>query len=309
MQITLLFCISAVATLGTKAFSKLCSDMLSKNSVAKYSLFLIINSLIACAFFFVSGGFRLAVNGMTVLYASLYALVVVVSVVSSLIVYRYASISNVNVTTSACSMICTAIIGWSLFSEAFSIQGVLRLVIMLVAIGLVFLDQTRGTEQKTEGEDADRKGQKSAHDLVVLVILLCVMTLDMSANTIVLKLFADSTRVTDENSFFLLTNVILAIVAAIPFTVACLKRKGELSEAIAMLRPRKLLPVAGNTVCSNICSIVSVLIMAQMDVSIYSPLSSAIGILVGLVGSWIFRERLGIYSYLAAVVSVIVVFL
>jgi hypothetical protein len=42
---------------------------------------------------------------------------------------------------------------------------------------------------------------------------------------------------------------------------------------------------------------------------VFSPISSAIGILVGVIGSMLFRERLGIFSYIAAAASVIAVIL
>ena len=68
-----------------------------------------------------------------------------------------------------------------------------------------------------------------------------------------------------------------------------------------------MIAIAGNTVCGNISSIVSVLIMAQLDVSIYSPISSALGIIVGVIGSLMFKEKLGVYAYIAAAVSCIAV--
>ena len=309
MNIVLLFLLLAASSLGAKAFSKLCSNMLAENSVAKYSLVLILTSLIACGFFFVSGGFHLAISGMTLLYSAIYALVVAVSVVSNLMVYRYASISDVNVTTSACGMICTALIGYVFFAEEVSLRGILRLAIMLAAIVLVFLDQKQAAAPTPPSDATEKDAPKGSRHLTILIVLLGVVTLAVCANTIVLKLFTASPRVTDQNSFFFFTNVVLAVFAAVALAIDSRRHPGTFSEALTLLQPRKLVSMAGNTVCSNIGSIVSVLIVAQMDVSIYSPLTTAIGILVGLVGSWIFCERLGRFSYLAAAVSVVVIFL
>jgi hypothetical protein len=44
-----------------------------------------------------------------------------------------------------------------------------------------------------------------------------------------------------------------------------------------------------------------------MDISIYSSISAALGVLVGVVSSLIFREKLGIFSYLAAAVACVAV--
>jgi drug/metabolite transporter (DMT)-like permease len=44
-----------------------------------------------------------------------------------------------------------------------------------------------------------------------------------------------------------------------------------------------------------------------MDLSVYTPVSSAIGVIVAVIASVIFRERLGIFSYLAAAVACVAV--
>ena len=91
-MVALLFLISVVVGICSKAFSKLCSNILSQNSVAKYSLVLVINSLVACLFFGAFGRFRIYVNGITLLYSVIYAAIAAISIISGVIVYRYANI-------------------------------------------------------------------------------------------------------------------------------------------------------------------------------------------------------------------------
>ncbi|MBQ9086898.1 MAG: hypothetical protein IJY47_06890 [Clostridia bacterium] len=297
MSIALLFFISFAVGVGAKAFSKLCSNMVAQSSAAKYSLILVVNSLVACLFFWISSGFSLSVNTYTLCYSIIYALVVAISILSGVIAYRYASISDVNVISGACGMVCTAVVGWSFFSERVETVELLRLAVMLAATGFVFLDQKR----KVSAEHAATAVRK--RNLVSLVAVMAVIAACGCANTMVLKCFAMSKSVTDEISFFFFTNVVLCVGAAMVFWGACLRKKRKLRDALLLLYPKRLISIAGNTVCSNISSVVSVLIIAQMDVSIYSPISSAIGIMVGLVGSLIFRERLGVFSYVAAALA------
>lgn len=301
MSIPLLFLLFAVAGLGSKAFSKLCSIILNQNSVAKYSLVLVINSLVACLFFGIVGGFKIAVNSDTLLYSTIYAVIAAVFIVSNVVVYRYASISNVNIVSSSCGMVCTAVIGWMCFHEKLDILNATRIVIMLVAIVFVFFDQ-KNNETITKPTTERKKG-----NIFSLAIIIAIISACGCANTVVLKAFAMSKRVTDENSFFFFTNVFLLIAALSVFVVACLRKKGEFKTAIELLHPKKLIAVGGNTVCSNISSLVSILIVARLDVSIYSSISSALGIIVGLVGSLIFKERLGVFAYIAAAVACIAV--
>ena len=301
MSIPLLFLLTAVVGLGSKAFSKICSNILNQNSIAKYSLVLIINSFVACLFFGIFGGFKITVNNVTLLYSIIYAAIAAVSIVSNVIVYRYASISNANIVSSSCSMVCTAIAGWIVFSEEIDILKVTRLFIMLVAIVFVFFDQKK--KESTIKSTSERKKD----NVLALAIIMSIIAICGCANTVVLKAFAISKKVTDENSFFFFTNVFLLIVSLVVFVVACLRKKGEFKDSIELLHPKKLVAVGGNTVCSNISSLVSVLIVAQLDVSIYSPISSALGIIVGLVGSLMFKEKLGVFAYIAAAVACIAV--
>lgn len=296
MSVPLLFLLTAVVGLGSKAFSKLCSNMLTQNSISKYSLVLMINSLVACFFFGLFSGFKISVNTTTLIYSLIYAVIAATSVIFGFVVYRYTSISNVNIVSSSCTMICTAIIGWVFFFEDVNTLNIIRIIIMLFAIVLVFLDQ-----RKKDIVDNSTISQK--RNIIPLILIIAVITACGCANTVVLKSFAMSEAVTDENSFFFFTNLILLFASLIVFAISCLRKKGEFRSSVKLLRPRKLISIAGNTFCANISSFVSVLIVAQLDVSIYSPISSALGIIVGLVGSLIFREKLGVFAYVAAAVA------
>ena len=298
MNIWLLFLITSVVGLMSKAFSKLCSNMVAQSSAAKCSLILIVNSLVACMFFWCSSGFCLSLNVPTLGYSIVYALVAAVSLLSNLLVYRYASISGVNILSSGCAMICSTAMGWIIFSEQIDERDLIRLSVMLAAVLLVFLDQKRN--------DCKEREQKKSN-LICLVLVIAVMTLCSCANTVVLKLFAESDAATDENSFFFFTNVALLVGSASVFGGACACRRGAFRDSIALLRPKRIISVAGNTVCSNIATVISVLIMAQMDLSMYSPISAAIGVVIGLLGSLLFRERLGVLSYVAAAVACVAV--
>jgi drug/metabolite transporter (DMT)-like permease len=46
----------------------------------------------------------------------------------------------------------------------------------------------------------------------------------------------------------------------------------------------------------------------MINVSVFSPLSSALGIVLSVVISLIFKEKLGIFSYIGAAVAVLAIF-
>jgi len=302
MNLVTLFIISSAVALGGKIFSKLCSNNVAGRSKAKYTLFLIVNGLVACLFFWISGGFRLALNLTTLLYSVAYALIVTVSLISALMVYKLATISGVNILSSTFGLTGSLLFGFLLFDESIGIKHVLRVLIMLVATLLVFLDN-----KKHEAAPAAQSGQKISP--LKKLAVLSAMILSGFANTIVTKSFANSKNVTDDNSFFFFTNAFIVLGALVVFFVECLKHRVQLREALTLLKPLRLISLAGNTVCSNVGSLVGLKIMAQMELSVYTPISSAVGIFLALVGSWIFREQLGLFSYLAAAIACIAVIL
>ena len=303
MDIVLLFSLFALVGVGANVFSKLCSNTVTHDSAARYSLVLIINSIVACFFFLCFSGFRIRINTATLMFSVAYALVVALSVVCNVIVYRYASISNVNVISNACAMICTAALGVLFFSEEFHLTAAARIGIMVLAIIFVFADQR--AHQKKDG-GAPNQGKRRLFALIALIALISIAG---CANTVVLKLYAQSSLVTDENSFFFFTNVVLCLGSAVVFLIACLSKRGELRDALTLLRPKELFSIAGKTVVSNISSLLSIFLIARVDMIVFSPISSAIGILVGVIGSMLFREKLGVFSYIAAAASVIAVIL
>ena len=121
--------------------------------------------------------------------------------------------------------------------------------------------------------------------------------------TLTTKLYIESGSVASENSFFFWSNVLLAAGAALIFAFECIKNKGSFSDSVSFLRPRRLVPLVGNTLCSNVGSLIAIWLVEQMDLSVYTPVSSAIGVIVAIIASLIFREKLGLFSYLAAAVA------
>ena len=140
-------------------------------------------------------------------------------------------------------------------------------------------------------------------DSAVILVMLTVNC----ANTVITKYYAIDTRVCNANSFFFFTNVILAVGNLLLVAVDLVKNSGGLKDIAPLFKPLNFLSLSGNTVCSNVGSLVGILIISQMDVSVYSPISSAIGILAGFLGSLVFRQKLGWLSYIGALGALVAV--
>jgi len=117
------------------------------------------------------------------------------------------------------------------------------------------------------------------------------------------------TTVTNENSFFFLCNAIIVIVSFLVFVADSAKHRDHGREARRLLMPCRIVPLVANILSSATCSLVGILLIARMPLSIYSPVSSAVGMLSGVIGSLACRERLGSCAYLGAALALITVFL
>ena len=295
MNVTLLFLFSSLAALSGRVFAKLSSNIVAGTSRAKYALYFTVNGTVACLFFLLSGGFKLSFNVPTLIYSVLYALIVTVSLVSNTIIYKLASISDVNIIVSSTGLIGSAFIGYLVFKESIGINTVIKICIMLVTIVLIFFENKKKTGN-------DEKKQTGNHFLKIIVFTALVFV--ALSNSLIIKAFSVSENVTDSNSFFFLTNLILIAGAVTVYIVESVKNHEGFKDSLSLLSPANLFSLAGNTVFSNIGTLISVLIMAQIPLSLYSPLSSALGVLIAVAASLIFRERLGKLSYVAAILAI-----
>ena len=295
-----------IATTGGKIFGKLCCNLVVGGSVSNYAFYQIASGTVACIFFLISGGFKLQINLPTAIYSIIFALVVAISVVT-LAAYRLTNISMVTILSSTVSIIGTSLLGALVFSEKVGLRTILRIVIMLVAVVLAFLDSEKNA--KNDSKKDEKKKGLTKRTVLILAIVMLISLFCNASSTIITKFYALDTRVVDENSFFFFTNVALVILAAIAFAVDGALHHDHFKSAITMLNPKKAITLAGNTVCSNIVSLIGVPLLALIDVSVYTPIMSAFGIITGVVASLLFREKLGVLSYIAAVVACVTVVL
>lgn len=274
---------------------KYASDSLPTKQAVGSSIYIIVMSVTAMIFFGVGNGFKLSINSVTLGYAFAFALICLVVNVANLFRYRYVSVANATVITSASSLILNALIGFFAFKETISANTILKSVLMLGAIFMVFLSSPRG-EKKTASKTA-------------AVFWLTVSVLGASGTTVITRLFSRDESVTDTNSLFFMTNVFMLACALVVFFV-CLSREGERTRAvIRCFGVRGCAAISLNTVLSNIGTLCTTLILGLVDVSLYSPTRAALGVITGAVVSLAFRERLDKMTLLALAVSVIAIFI
>ena len=81
----------------------------------------------------------------------------------------------------------------------------------------------------------------------------------------------------------------------------------QLGEAAKIFRLVPLLAIAANTFASNVNSLLSAALINRMNISLYTPISSALAIIAGVIASFIYREEKGLFFYLSAIFAIIAV--
>lgn len=306
VYLTFLIFIAFASNLGSLLFNKFNSNTLFRKGSIGYALYIFITSSVACVFFYISNGFHLSLNLRTFIYSLAFSLICFLASLLNLIANKFSQISNLNVVKSAASMVLNSVIGFSLFSEAIDKNKLFKICLMLLSIILVSVQISDNGNQK-EYKDFNR-GKANVYYIKYGIIMLLTLLVG-AGSTVINKFYVLDSAVCDNNSFFFFTNVLLILISVIWFFIASKMNMHKMVELFAELGTKKVLAFSGNNICSNIGSLVYLLILARMDVSVYSPIQAGLAIVAGAVASFILREKLKITSLIAVAVSIIAIFI
>lgn len=303
LKVFLLLGIYIAASFLNEVFLKKNSNVL-RGGKTDQPVFILITAVTACLFFTLESGFSIRINGITWLYAAAYAVIVLVALLVMLIIYRYASIPTVSVIKNTLTLLVTSAVGSALFDEEFSWMTGLRIVLLILASGLIYYAQCR---EMQGGDDADRAaaaaGQRKKR--TVFLILMAVLVLDICATTLLTKSFALREDVSDSASYCFATNVFLFGMGAVWLLIVGWGKRGEIAHGLRRLRPKHYLSIAMQTISSNVVSLVSIPLTAMLAVASYSAYTSAIGIIAATLASLCFREKQNRYSVAAILIAIV----
>lgn len=301
----LLLASAAIGTIG-KISSKTCSNIVSaRSNRLRYFLYLTLVGVVACLVFFVLNGFKISFTPKTLYFAIAFSSVCVISMLCSVRLFKLSNISGAVVLSSFGSLIATSAAGFFVFHEEISVRTLLKIGIMTVPSALTFFQAGR---KEKERKKSINKGVKAK-----LAALILLITANGCASTVIIKLYNTASNVTSINSMFFLTNAVIALGTSLVFAFFALKgrtdeeRKAQLKDSISLFRPLPLLAIAGNTTASNLGSLIGAILIKYMDISVYTPVSSAINILAGVFASFIFRERHDVLFYISALLALVAV--
>lgn len=235
------------------------------------SMYNLVNACLACVIFFASAGFRIRVNLPTLVYALIYAAVICVNLSAQILALALVPVPITTLMSVAGGVLIPAVFGVVYYGEPLTWRLVLSVILILTATALPLSGGMGGVSLKGAAACA-------------------VMFLLGGASVILVQLYSRDTGVCDANSFFFLTNLVIALLCLV--LVLFLKGTGGLRALLRLFSPGQLGMIAGKTVLANGCSMLQVPILRQMAASTYAVLNSSLSLLGSVALSvFCFREK------------------
>lgn len=278
-----LLLLSVLAMTGNTALTKIFqrSVRFDLKSMAMYNL---INALFACVFFFVGAGFRIRVNGPTLVYALVYALVICINLSAQILAMTLVPVPVTTLMSVAGGVLIPAVFGVVYNGEPLTVGLVLSVGLNLAA---TVLSLSGGIGS------IDWRGTATC----------VVMFLLGGASVILVQLYSRAEGVCDSQSFFFLTNAVIAVLC-----LALVLGRGVKSgfrEPWRLFSLRQLGMIAFKTATANVSSMLQVPILREMEASTYAVLNSSFSLLGSVALSALcFREKQTKKSMLAVLLAI-----
>lgn len=244
------------------------------------------NALLASVYFFVSTGFSIEMNMITFLYSVLFALIVFLTLVLGILALFKVTISLSSITSTAGSIVLSALFGIIFLNEACSLRLLFAIVFMLAAILIPYFKLWNS-------------GKKNN-------IPICIALFFISGSSVILqKLYTLTPGVCDANSFFLMTNLLLTGICGIILGIMLLIRPKDRNKILHAFSLKQLGNISARTILSNIGSVITIILLKNMNVSVYTIISSAIGIIsAAVLSAWYFREHMPRENWIAVLCAI-----
>lgn len=261
---------------------------------AAYCLFSLIMSLCAMTFFFITGGFRLEVNGPTILYSIVAGLDTVIVVILGVVAMKYIDLITLSFSQSCGSMIIPVLFGILFLNERTTLLFWVSAALMASAVLLPIA----------------AKGKPKERGTVIGYICCAVLFFMNGMYVVLLKLFQSSPIVTNENAYCFLMNLVMFFVSAAGFLVLS-KRHSSIKTELKKITPKHIAYVAASAVTSNASTLLAFVVMGGMSIALMTILGTSLGILItAFLSVVVFKERklhlVDVISILCAIASVVV---
>ena len=263
-----------------------------KNDFSTMLYLNLINAAFGTVYFLFICKFRIQMNVVTLMYSLLYAAIVVNSVIVSVVALSKMSMPVYSIIYLTGSVFGSAFFGRMFFDEKITLYTALAMVCLFLAVIIPFL-----------GSKEIKYGKKS--------FLVMLWTFVLSAvSSVVLKFYTSNPNTYHANNMFFMTNANCLVICAgyIAAIRIIAKKKSEFS--LVALNGKQIANIGFRTAVSNIGSILSVLVIAEMDISLYTIITSSLGLVASaLISRFMFCENMGCKNYISIFLALVAIVL
>ena len=245
-----------------------------------------INAVFAAIFLFAINGFSFAMNSATLVYSLAFAGVVVLSVSLNVLTLRRVSVYLTGLTSTLGSVVISTFFGIIVLGDDVTLKGMISLALMIAAVIMPYIKHLDGKE-------------KSGILIPVLYFIIG------GAANVVTKLFTLDTRVTDSQSFFVMTNIIIAAIALVALSAMVISKPKSAKDVLHAFKLRDVANILSRTALSNISSVLGIIVIAGMTLGVYTVTTSSFGIISGaLLSLIVFREGINRATFVSVVLAI-----
>lgn len=247
-----------------------------------------LNALFASVFFFISLKFDVPLNLTTLIYAIVFAALIMVNLCANLFSMKYTPLPILTIITMASGILLPSAFGILFFEESLSIQLLISWILIFAATIIPFIQKS---------QDKKRFTGKA--------LFCCTLTFVLSGlSTILIQLYAKDSRVVASEAMFLITNLVI-VIASFIFLLIYTKGKLRLKTITRAYKPLHILNIAGRTLLNNTSSVLQVIILTTIPVSTYSVATASLGlILTTLLSYFIFKETQRKGTFIALLLAI-----
>lgn len=283
-----IFCLFA-ATLFIGFFNNMLNKKFQLGFKSDFEHFIgynFFNALFAMIVFFISSKFKIEMNSITMIFSLIYACIVMINLVLSIKSLSCVSVSLCCIIVTAGQAILSSLFGILVLNEAISLRLLVSVGLMLAS---VFVPAVR---LKNDGKKNN--------------IFVCIGLFLVSGAAVILnKIYTLAPNVCNTKSYFFMTNLIITVVCLCVLAIIVKKNPSNAKNIIFPFSKIQMANIASRTVLSNIASVISVILLANMNISVYSVISNSIGVLSGAVlSALVFKENMTRENKLAVICAV-----
>lgn len=304
MEAIIIFAVMFFINIVSMILRKKCSNVLASKGSPGKAVYVLITGIFSGFLYFAYSGFTLEINGMCVLFAFLYGICSTIAGIT-ITIYKYADMATVSVTQSSFNLILTSLVGFVIFSEPASASRIGKLMLTLMVVFLVFMNSREELGASSRKSDLPYEVRKSNFIKFCLLIGIQIPVFIFGAYQS--KMVAKYDLVPDLNSYYCLVNLFMILFGAIWIAYLFYKDEDSIKECISIVKSKSIFTILALLVIGTFSALLSVIILKYVDISLYSPVNSALTFIGSAAVSLMFREKLGKLIWLAVAISIIAV--